>query len=115
MKEVSNDMPIIAQMTISDDGKLLSGATLRDFVAGVAEYKLDAIGINCSVGPKAMLEALEEFRTLTSLPISAQPNTGLPQNIGGRNIYMTSPEYVGRIFEAVHSDGSRDCWRMLRH
>jgi methionine synthase I (cobalamin-dependent)/5,10-methylenetetrahydrofolate reductase len=94
VRELDNDIPLIAQITISDDGKLLSGAPLQNFVAGVAGYKLDAIGMNCSVGPKAMLEALEEFKTLTSLPISVQPNAGLPQNVGGRNIYMTSPEYV---------------------
>jgi methionine synthase I (cobalamin-dependent)/5,10-methylenetetrahydrofolate reductase len=94
VKELDDDIPLIAQITISDDGKLLSGEPLQNFVAGVAEYKLDAIGMNCSVGPKAMLEALEEFKTLTSLPISVQPNAGLPQNVGGRNIYMTSPEYV---------------------
>jgi len=106
VKEVSNDMPIIAQMTIGDDGKLLSGAALQDFVEGVAEYELDAIGINCSVGPKAMLEALEEFRTLTSLPISVQPNAGLPQNIGGRNIYMTSPEYVAEYSKRFIQTGA---------
>jgi homocysteine S-methyltransferase len=94
VRELNNDIPLIAQITISDEGKLLSGEPLQNFVIGIAECKVDAIGMNCSVGPKAMLEALEEFKTLTPLPISVQPNAGLPQNVGGRNIYMTSPEYV---------------------
>jgi methionine synthase / methylenetetrahydrofolate reductase(NADPH) len=106
VKELNDDIPVIAQVTITDDGKLLSGAPLQNFVAGVAQYKLDAIGMNCSVGPKAMLEALEEFKTLTSLPISVQPNAGLPQNVGGRNIYMTSPEYVAEYSKRYIQTGA---------
>jgi methionine synthase / methylenetetrahydrofolate reductase(NADPH) len=94
VRELDEKIPLIAQITISDEGKLLSGEPLQNFVVAVADCAVDVIGMNCSVGPKAMLEALEEFKTLTTLPISVQPNAGLPQNVGGRNIYMTSPEYV---------------------
>ena len=93
-RELSADIPLIAQVTINDDGTLLSGASLDTFVTGLLPYAVDVIGLNCSVGPKAMLEALEELKSLTSLPISVQPNAGLPQNIGGRNIYLASPEYM---------------------
>lgn len=93
-REVSPDFPIIAQVTIGDDGRLLSGGSLESFVSGVQEFRPDAIGMNCSVGPKAMMEALEELKTLTNLPIAVQPNAGLPQTVGGRNIYMSSPEYM---------------------
>lgn len=106
VKELNPDIPVIAQMTINDDGRLLSGATLESFVAGVAEYKLDAIGMNCSVGPKTMLDALEELKPLTSLPISVQPNAGLPQNVGGRNIYMTSPEYMAEYSKRFIQTGA---------
>ena len=41
-----------------------------------------------------MLEALEHLKPLTKIPVSVQPNAGVPQNVGGRNIYMTSPEYI---------------------
>ena len=94
VKELDENMPIIAQVTINDDSTLLSGAPLSRFVEKLKDYKVDAIGINCSVGPKSMLEALETLKGLTSLPISVQPNAGVPQNIGGRNIYMASPEYM---------------------
>lgn len=94
VKELDENMPIIAQVTINDDSTLLSGAPLSRFVEKLKDYKVDAIGINCSVGPKSMLEALETLKGLTTLPISVQPNAGVPQNIGGRNIYMASPEYM---------------------
>ena len=106
VRELNSTIPIITQMTINDDGNLLSGAPLESFVAGVQQYKPDVIGLNCSVGPKAMLEALEDLRGLTSLPLSVQPNAGLPQNVGGRNIYMTSPEYVAEYSKRFIQTGA---------
>lgn len=93
-RELDPKIPIMAQVTVNDDGMLLSGATLETFVNEITKYDVDVIGLNCSVGPKAMLEALEQLRPLTKIPVSVQPNAGVPQNVGGRNIYMTSPEYI---------------------
>ena len=93
-RELNETIPIVAQVTISDDGNLLSGMTLEAFVKALSDLRIDVVGLNCSVGPKAMLEALEDLKSLTPLPISVQPNAGLPQNIGGRNIYLASPEYM---------------------
>ena len=52
------------------------------------------VGCNCSVGPVAMLEVIERVRALTSLPLAAQPNAGMPRSVEGRNIYLCSPEYM---------------------
>ncbi len=105
-RELNAEIPIVAQVTMNDDGHLLSGATLGSFVEGMAGYAVDAIGMNCSVGPRAMLEALEELKTLTTLPISVQPNAGVPQNVGGRNIYMTSPEYMAEYAKRFIQTGA---------
>jgi methionine synthase I (cobalamin-dependent)/5,10-methylenetetrahydrofolate reductase len=94
VRELDSKIAILAQVSVNDEGTLLSGATLDAFVAEVASFDVDAIGLNCSVGPKSMLEALERLRPLTKLPLSVQPNAGAPQSVGGRNIYMTSPEYI---------------------
>ena len=94
VRECSATIPLMAQVTISDDGHLGSGAPLEQLIAELAPHAVDVVGLNCSVGPKAMLETLEHLRELTTLPISVQPNAGLPQNIGGRNIYLASPEYM---------------------
>ncbi|MCC6396525.1 MAG: bifunctional homocysteine S-methyltransferase/methylenetetrahydrofolate reductase [Bacteroidetes bacterium] len=93
-RELRADIPLIAQVTVNDDGVLLSGASLESFVKEVEKEKVDVLGLNCSVGPKAMLDALEALKTMTKQPISVQPNAGVPQNVGGRNLYMTSPEYI---------------------
>ena len=106
VKELDKEIPIMAQVTISDDGNLLSGATLESFVKGVENTGVDTLGLNCSVGPRAMLDALETLKTLTAMPLSVQPNAGLPQNIGGRNIYMTSPEYMAEYAKRFIQTGA---------
>lgn len=94
VKEVAPELPIVAQFTVNDEGTLISGNTLEDAVKEIAHYQVEAVGLNCSIGPRSMLEALEHLKELTTLPISVQPNAGVPQNVGGRYIYMTSPEYI---------------------
>ncbi len=106
LKELAPDFPFIAQVTMNDDGNLLSGASLESFVSEILPFAPDAVGMNCSVGPKTMLDALEHLRTLTTLPISVQPNAGLPQNVGGRNIYMTSPEYIAEYAKRFVQTGA---------
>ena len=106
VKELDKEIPIMAQVTINDDGNLLSGATLESFVKGVQNTGVDTLGLNCSVGPRAMLDALETLKTLTAMPLSVQPNAGLPQNIGGRNIYMTSPEYMAEYAKRFIQTGA---------
>jgi homocysteine S-methyltransferase len=106
VKELNGDIPIIAQVTINDDGSLPSGATLESFVSDLLPYSIDVIGLNCSVGPKSMLDALEALKSLTPLSISVQPNAGVPQRVGGRNIYMTSPEYIAEYAKRFIQTGA---------
>ncbi len=88
------DFPVIAQMTINDDGSSLTGAEPEVMIAELDSLGADVIGVNCTVGPHVMLGFLERTRPLTDRPMSIMPNAGKPRNIDGRNIYMTSPEYM---------------------
>ena len=106
VRELNSGIPLIAQVTITDEGTLPSGGKLETFVSGVSSLAVDAIGMNCSVGPKSMLEALETLKPLTSLPLSVQPNAGLPLNVGGRNLYMTSPEYMAEYAKRFIQTGA---------
>ena len=105
-RELNPDIPLMAQVTVNDDVTLLSGGSLDTFIEAIAGHKVDVVGLNCSVGPKSMLDALEVLKTLTPLPISVQPNAGIPQNIGGRNIYMTSPEYIAEYAKRFIQTGA---------
>jgi methionine synthase I (cobalamin-dependent)/5,10-methylenetetrahydrofolate reductase len=87
-------LPIVAQMTIEDEGNSLDGTPPEQFVPALQAAGADVIGINCSIGPAHMLEALERMAGLTNARLSAQPNAGRPRDIEGRTLYLTSPEYM---------------------
>src|SRR5688572_27515333 len=87
-------LPIVAQMTIEDEGNSLDGTPPEQFVPALQAAGADVIGINCSIGPAHMLEALERMAALTTARLSAQPNAGRPRDIEGRTLYLTSPEYM---------------------
>src|SRR5271156_4674054 len=93
-RDVDAKLPIIAQVTIDEDGNCLDGSDPEAFAARLTEWNVDVLGINCSVGPVGMLDAIERVRAATSLPLAAQPNAGMPRSVEGRNIYLCSPEYM---------------------
>ncbi|MGH7658807.1 MAG: bifunctional homocysteine S-methyltransferase/methylenetetrahydrofolate reductase, partial [Gemmatimonadales bacterium] len=88
------DLPIIAQMTVGEDGKTAYGTDTATFGPRLSALEVDVVGLNCSVGPHGMLNAIEGLAGATTLPLSAQPNAGLPREVEGRKIYMASPEYM---------------------
>jgi len=106
VKELNAEIPVVAQVTVNDEGVLISNATLESFVQAMGAYQVDAIGLNCSIGPRSMLEALEHLKTLTTMPLSVQPNAGVPQNVGGRYLYMTSPEYMAEYAKRFIQTGA---------
>jgi len=93
-REAAPDRRVVAQATMDEEGNCLDGASAETFARKVTEWGADVIGCNCSVGPVAMLEAIERIRRVTDRPLSAQPNAGIPRSIEGRNIYLCSPEYM---------------------
>ncbi|HLK53524.1 MAG TPA: bifunctional homocysteine S-methyltransferase/methylenetetrahydrofolate reductase, partial [Candidatus Angelobacter sp.] len=93
-REAAPDKQLVAQVTIDEDGNCLDGASPETFTSKLNDWGVDVIGCNCSVGPVAMLEAIERIRRLTDKPLAAQPNAGIPRSIEGRNIYLCSPEYM---------------------
>jgi methionine synthase / methylenetetrahydrofolate reductase(NADPH) len=93
-RDVDPKIPVVAQVTIDEDGNCLDGSSPEHYGARLTEWGADVIGCNCSVGPVAMLDALERLRAATPKPLSAQPNAGIPRSVEGRNIYLCSPEYM---------------------
>jgi homocysteine S-methyltransferase len=87
-------LPVVAQMTTEEDGNSLDGTPPEVFAPELQRLGADVIGINCSVGPAAMLETIERLARVSSARLSAQPNAGRPRDVEGRNIYLCSPEYM---------------------
>src|SRR5881394_2291617 len=101
------DLPIVAQVTIQMDGNTTFGATPEVFTTQIAEWGADVIGLNCGVGPAIVLNAIEKMRALTDRKLSAQPNAGLPRDVGGRQIYMCSPEYMAEYSRRIIQAGAK--------
>ena len=106
-RDVSASLPLVAQVTIDEDGNCLDGSDPQTFVPKLVEWGADVIGCNCSVGPVAMLDAMERVRAATSLPLAAQPNAGIPRSVDGRNIYLCSPEYMASYARKFVAAGVR--------
>ena len=109
VRDVKPSMPLVAQVTIDEDGICLDGSTPEHFAAKLVEWGAEVIGCNCSVGPVAMLEAVERVRAATppSVLLSAQPNAGMPRSVEGRNIYLCSPEYMASYARKFVAAGVR--------
>jgi len=105
-REVSA-LPVVVQMTIQDDGSTPTGTSPEDFTRQLDSWGADLIGVNCSVGPAAVLEALEHMTVVTKKKLSAQPNAGMPRTIEGRNIYLCSPEYMASYARRFIEVGAR--------
>jgi homocysteine S-methyltransferase len=106
-REVNPALPVIAQVTIDEEGNCLDGSTPESFGEKLASWGVDALGCNCSVGPVAMLEVVERLAKVTKLPLSVQPNAGMPRNVEGRNIYLCSPEYMANYARSFLAAGAK--------
>src|SRR5712691_7999156 len=106
-KDVGAKLPLIVMVTIDEDGNCLDGSDPETFAPRLEEWGADVIGCNCSVGPVAMLDAIERVHAATSLPLAAQPNAGIPRSVEGRNIYLCSPEYMASYARKFVSAGVR--------
>jgi methionine synthase / methylenetetrahydrofolate reductase(NADPH) len=100
------DLPIVAQMTIEQDGNSLDGTPPEQF-APALEGRADVVGVNCSIGPAPMLETIERMSTIIRARLAAQPNAGLPRDVEGRNIYLSSPEYIASYARRFITHGVR--------
>lgn len=106
-RELDSRVPVVAQVTLDEESNCLDGSTPEIFAPRIEEWGADVIGCNCSVGPVTMLDSVERIRAATSLPLSAQPNAGIPRSVEGRNIYLCSPEYMASYARKFVTAGVR--------
>lgn len=88
------DLPIVAQMTFTQEGRSPYGDAPRRVVQRLREMGVEVVGANCSVGSEPMLAVMEQMAQEPGVYLSAQPNAGFPQYVGGRYVYVASPEYM---------------------
>jgi homocysteine S-methyltransferase len=93
-REVAPELPVLVMVTVDDESTCLDGSSPAQAAALLTEWGAGAVGVNCSTGPTSVLTAIEAMRPVTSLPLAALPNAGMPRAIEGRNVYLCSPEYM---------------------
>lgn len=101
------DLPIIAEMTVDESGNSLYGTATETFTHQLDKWGADVVGINCSVGPPPMMDALEKMVHVTKKPIIIQPNAGNPRVVEERNMYLASAEYMGEYALRFIKAGAR--------
>jgi methionine synthase I (cobalamin-dependent)/5,10-methylenetetrahydrofolate reductase len=94
-REVAPTLKVAVLFTVDEEANCLDGSSPEFAAQRMEAIGADAVGCNCSMGPATVLTVVERMRTATTLPIVAMPNAGMPRNVEGRNIYLTSPEYMG--------------------
>lgn len=102
-----SSLPIVAQMTTDDDGTAPDGTPIDRLTTALEREGADVIGVNCSVGPAAMLETIERMARISRARLAAQPNAGRPRDVDGRNLYLSSPEYVASYARRFVAAGVR--------
>ena len=101
------EMPLVAQVAIEDDGTLEDGTSAANIALALTQWPVDVIGLNCSSGPRALLEAIEAMAPHTTKPLSVMPNAGLPVTVEGRNLYLCSPEYMAQYSRRFLEAGAK--------
>jgi methionine synthase / methylenetetrahydrofolate reductase(NADPH) len=106
-RSVAPEKPVVAQMTIGADCLTPYGARPEDVVRVLEAWGADVIGLNCSVGPQTILDCIEKMAPQTRKKLSAQPNAGMPRDVGGRSMYMASPEYMATYARHLVQSGAK--------
>ena len=101
------DLAIMAQVTLGPDGRTAYGTAPESFGPALEAAGADVVGVNCSIGPQLVLEAIEKLARTVTIPVSAQPNAGLPRDVADRKIYMASPEYMAEYARRMVEAGAR--------
>ncbi|ACO33263.1 MULTISPECIES: bifunctional homocysteine S-methyltransferase/methylenetetrahydrofolate reductase [Acidobacterium] len=104
-RAVAPELPVIAMVTVDEESRCLDGTAPEVAAARLAGWGADAVGVNCSTGPAAVLTAIECMAEATDLPLAAMPNAGMPRAVDGRNIYLCSPEYMASFARKFHKSG----------
>ena len=103
----NSDLPVFVSNAYGEDGKLMTGADPAAMVAMLEGLGADAIGVNCSLGPKALSRVVEKYLEYSSVPVLLKPNAGLPRAIDGNTVYDVSAEEFSQEVCALIGKGVR--------
>lgn len=100
------DLPVFATNVYDERGRLMTGANVRAMVAMLEGLRVDALGMNCSLGPEQMLNLLPEFLRVSSTPIIVKPNAGLPKSRNNETVYTVNADKFSEILSQAAKAGA---------
>ncbi|MBI1828494.1 MAG: homocysteine S-methyltransferase family protein [Thaumarchaeota archaeon] len=96
MKKTGKKIPIIANVTLDQYGKMLLGTNIQAAYTTVSDMGIDIFGLNCSTGPIEMTPSIQWLDEQNTLPLLVVPNAGMPENQGGKAVYKMSPDEMAK-------------------
>ncbi|MGN0348346.1 MAG: homocysteine S-methyltransferase family protein [Roseburia sp.] len=100
------DLPIMVSMTYNEDGRTLYGTDPVTAVVVLQSLGADAVGLNCSTGPEAMIEPIQKMAAYATVPLLVKPNAGLPELENGMTVYKTTPEEFAKVGKELIAAGA---------
>ncbi len=101
----NSELPVFVSNAYGEDGKLMTGASPAAMVATLEGMGADAIGVNCSLGPKALRGVVSEYLKYASVPVLLKPNAGLPKAVSGKTVYDVLPDEFANEVTALIKEG----------
>ncbi len=101
----NSDLPIIVSNVFDSTGRMMTGGTPGAMAALLEGLRVDAVGMNCSLGPDHMVKMVEEYMNYTSLPLIVMPNAGLPKVVDGETVYSFGPEIFSDYMVEIAEKG----------
>lgn len=101
----NSDLPIIATMTFDSDGRTFLGTDPKTAAVALSSFGVDALGVNCSLGPNELFPVVEEMLKYSKVPVAVQPNAGLPTIENGETVYKITPEEFAAACEKMIDAG----------
>ena len=101
------DLPVMVSNAYGEDGKLMTGAEPGAMVAMLEGMGADAIGVNCSLGPKALVPIVEDYLKYSSVPVILKPNAGLPKVVDGKTVFDILPDEFSEEVVSLVNKGVR--------
>ncbi|MDQ5857961.1 MAG: bifunctional homocysteine S-methyltransferase/methylenetetrahydrofolate reductase [Acidobacteriota bacterium] len=106
VRDLSADVPIVAQMTFLADGRTAFGESAVHALTTLARAGADAVGMNCTLGPQESHDVFTRLPASITAPLSVMPNAGYPTVVHGRNVYLSSPDYLREYADAFVEAGA---------
>lgn len=100
------DLPIMVSLTYNEDGRTLYGTDPVTAVVVMQSLGADAVGMNCSTGPEAMLEPIAKMAEYATIPLLAKPNAGMPELIDGQTVFNVEPEEFAEVGKKLVEEGA---------